>query len=129
MLSNAIALALEALSWMELEGLSEREALYKTSHQLKITDASSLRLAYSLIFEVFKRLNLLDEIINTSIAKENEFHKQTLGVTNFLRVYVYWVLFKNSDINEIINLQSESIERLKWELEDISKLEGLSMGT
>jgi 16S rRNA (cytosine(967)-C(5))-methyltransferase len=114
LLSNAIALALEALSWMELEGLSEREALYKTSHQLKITDASSLRLAYSLIFEVFKRLNLLDEIINTSIAKENEFHKQTLGVTNFLRVYVYWVLFKNSDINEIINLLESTRSIIGW---------------
>ncbi|MCW4033059.1 MAG: RsmB/NOP family class I SAM-dependent RNA methyltransferase [Candidatus Bathyarchaeota archaeon] len=113
-MSNAIALALEALSWMELEGLSEREALYKTSYQLKITNASSLRLAYSLIFEVNKRLNLIDEIINTSIAKENEFHKQTLGVTNFLRVYVHWVLFKNSDINEITNLLESTRSIIGW---------------
>lgn len=114
MLSNAIALALETLSWMELEGLSEREALYKTSHQLKITNASSLRLAYSLIFEVNKRLNLLDEIINTLIAKENEFNKQTLGVTNFLRIYVYWVLFKNSGINEITNLLESTRSIIGW---------------
>ena len=114
MLSNAIALALEALSWMELEGLSEREALYRTSHQLRITNASSLRLAYSLIFEVNKRLNLLDEIINTSIVKENEFHKQPLGVTNFLRIYVYWVLFKNSDIDEITNLLESTRSIIGW---------------
>ncbi|WP_455277492.1 hypothetical protein, partial [[Eubacterium] cellulosolvens] len=113
-MSNAIALALEALSWMELEGLSEREALYKTSHQLKITNASSLRLAYSLIFEVNKRLNLLDEIIKTSIAKENEHHKQPLGVTNFLRIYVYWILFKKSDFYEITNLLESTRNIIGW---------------
>ena len=100
MLDEAIAIALEALSWMDLRGLSEREALYKSSKQLKIKKISSLKLAHSFIIEVNRRLNYIDNVIETLSSDVSTDHKTILGVENFLRIYVHWILFRNSSIKE-----------------------------
>lgn len=113
MLESAISVAVEALSWMEIEDIGEREALQKVSKQLKIVDANSLRLAQIFIFEVNRRLNFIDYLINDKVSN-NEFDKLTYGVKNFLRMYVYWVLLRRSSLKETISFLTAGRRVIGW---------------
>ncbi len=113
MLESAISVAVEALSWMEIEDIGEREALQKVSKQLKIVDANPLRLAQIFIFEVNRRLNFIDYLINYKIS-DNEFDKLTYGVKNFLRMYVYWVLLRRSSLKETISFLTAGRRVIGW---------------
>lgn len=88
LLKEAWTVAIEALSWMEKEKISERLALAKTAEQLEINDADALRLAYRLISETCRYRNLIDRFIN-EILKPKSLSHFTLGVQSFLRLYVY----------------------------------------
>ena len=102
MLQDSIALAVEALSWMELEGLSERQALVRVSKQLQLHDESSLRLAFSLITETVRRLNLIDFIAAWALSPR-KLGEWSLGVKNFLRLYVYWTHFRKTTFKETLS--------------------------
>lgn len=102
-LSEALTLAIEALSWMELEGLSERSALAKASRQLGIKRLESLRLAHMIILETVKRRNFIDRIIHQEVPPKS-FSGLKLGVKSFLRIYVYWVKFKKPSLQEAVSL-------------------------
>jgi 16S rRNA (cytosine967-C5)-methyltransferase len=88
LLKEAWTLAIETLSWMEMQKLSERLALAKTVKQLGIKDANAVRLAHMLVCETIRRQNFIDSFINNAIKPESlsEFN---LGVQAFLRLYVY----------------------------------------
>ena len=88
MLKEAWTLAIETLSWMEMQKLSERLALAKTVKQLGIRDANAVRLAHMLVCETVRRRNFIDNFINNTLKPESlsEFN---LGVQAFLRLYVY----------------------------------------
>lgn len=88
MLKDAWTLAIEALSWIELQNLSEKLALSKTAKQLNITDASAKGLAYRLVYETERRKNFLDNLINHAL-KPLKISDYELGVRAFLRLYVY----------------------------------------
>jgi 16S rRNA (cytosine(967)-C(5))-methyltransferase len=88
LLQDAWTLAIEALSWMELSGLSESAALSKTSKQLGITDMGVKGLAYRLVFETVRRKNYLDSLIDQAL-KPASLSDYDLGVQAFLRLYVY----------------------------------------
>lgn len=85
---DAWALAIEALSWMELNGLSESAALNKTAKQLGIADFGVKGLAQRLVFETVRRRNYLDSLINTAL-KPYALGDYDLGVQAFLRLYAY----------------------------------------
>ncbi|KON27655.1 hypothetical protein AC481_04200 [miscellaneous Crenarchaeota group archaeon SMTZ-80] len=114
MLEKSVSVAVEALSWMELDRIGEREALSKVSRQLKVTDSSSLRLAQMLIFEVNRRLNLIDYLINKEILDTNSLDEVTYGVRNFLRLYVYWVIFRKSSVKEAISFLKSGRRVIGW---------------
>ena len=88
MLKEAWTLAIETLSWMEMQKLSERLALAKTVKQLGIRDANAVRLAHMLVCETVRRRNFIDNFLNNALKPESlsEFN---LGVQAFLRLYVY----------------------------------------
>ncbi|MGD6934933.1 MAG: RsmB/NOP family class I SAM-dependent RNA methyltransferase [Candidatus Bathyarchaeia archaeon] len=88
MLKNAWTIAIETLSWIEMQRLSEHIALARTIKQLNETNPNAIRYAYGLVVETTRRRNLIDKYINTVIApkKISEFN---LGVQAFLRLYVY----------------------------------------
>ncbi len=109
-----MAVAVEALSWMELKGISEREAFLKTSVQLKIKGAGPLRLAYLFIFEINRRLNFIDALIKTLISDDNFSDNINFGVKNFLRMYVYWVIFRKSSMKEIISFLEAGRKVIGW---------------
>ena len=88
MLKDAWTLAIEALSWIELQNLSERLALSKTAEQLGITDLSAKGLANRLVYETMRSKNLIDSLINTTL-KPHTLSDYELGIGAFLRLYVY----------------------------------------
>ncbi|MFQ6086515.1 MAG: methyltransferase domain-containing protein [Candidatus Bathyarchaeia archaeon] len=94
MLREAWTLAIETLSWIELQRLGERLALTKAARQLKIQDAKVVGLAHKLVFEALRRRNLLDFIINQTLAPHT-LEDFKLGPQAFLRLYTYETRFVN----------------------------------
>ncbi|MGD6810202.1 MAG: RsmB/NOP family class I SAM-dependent RNA methyltransferase [Candidatus Bathyarchaeia archaeon] len=88
MLKNAWTIAIETLSWIEMQRLSEHIALARTIKQLQETNSNAIRYAYGMVVETTRRRNLIDKFINNVIEpkKISEFN---LGVQAFLRLYVY----------------------------------------
>ncbi len=88
LLKDALTLAIETLSWIEMQKLSERMAFARTVRQLRIRDPDALRMGYRLVVETERRRNLIDEFANSVLAPRaiGEFD---LGVQAFLRLYVY----------------------------------------
>jgi 16S rRNA (cytosine967-C5)-methyltransferase len=88
LLKDAWTVAIETLSWIELQKLSERLALARTVKQLGIRDSNAVRYAYGLVVETERRKNLIDEFVN-SVLKTREIGEFNMGVQAFLRLYVY----------------------------------------
>jgi hypothetical protein len=59
---EALTLAIEALSWMELRRINGRLALRRTARQLGIRDESALQHAFRLIMEAPRRRNAVDNL-------------------------------------------------------------------
>lgn len=88
MLKDAWTVAIETLSWIELQKLSERLALSRTVKQLGIRDSDAVRYAYGLVVETVRRKNLIDRFVN-SVLEPQEIGEFNMGVQAFLRLYVY----------------------------------------
>jgi 16S rRNA (cytosine967-C5)-methyltransferase len=87
-LKDAWTVAIETLSWIELQKLSERLALARTVKQLGIRNPNAVRYAYGLVCETVRRKNLIDKFVN-SVLKPRTIGEFTMGVQAFLRLYVY----------------------------------------
>ncbi len=88
MLKDAWTVAIETLSWMEMQKLSERLALARTIKQLGASDPNAIRFAYGLVVETTRRRNLIDKFFNT-VAAPKKIGEYNLGIQSFLRLYVY----------------------------------------
>ena len=88
MLKDAWTVAIETLSWIELQKLSERLALARTVKQLGVRNPNAVRYAYGLVVETVRRKNLIDKFVN-SVLKPKEISEFNMGVQAFLRLYVY----------------------------------------
>jgi 16S rRNA (cytosine967-C5)-methyltransferase len=88
LLKDAWTVAIETLSWIELQKLSERLALARTVKQLGVRNPNAVRYAYGLVVETVRRKNLIDKFVN-SVLKPEEISEFNMGVQAFLRLYVY----------------------------------------
>ena len=88
LLKDAWSLAIETLSWIEMQKLSEHMAITKTVKQLGIRDPDAVRLGYGLVVETIRRKNLIDKFINSQL-RPREISDFNMGVQAFLRLYVY----------------------------------------
>jgi 16S rRNA (cytosine967-C5)-methyltransferase len=88
LLKDAYTIAIETLSWMEMQRLSERLALGRTIKQLGTQNPNAIRYAYGLVVETTRRKNLIDKFINSVVAPK-QISEYDLGVQSFLRLYVY----------------------------------------
>ena len=117
MLKEAWTLAIEALSWMEKERISERLALARTAKQLDISDVNALRFAHGLVCETIRRRNLIDRFIN-EILKPKAISDFPFGVQSFLRFYVYQTRVAKNwgkvDLDEAKNLAGLARSILGW---------------
>lgn len=105
MLQDVVALAVESLSWIELEGLSERQALARTAKQLQMREEACLKLAFGLIAETIRRLNLIDSVAAWATTSK-DLDELRLGVKNFLRLYIYWTVFRRSTLKDTLRFLS-----------------------
>jgi len=113
LLRDTVALAIESLSWMEIENLSERSSLIRTSKQLGIRDADSLKMAHAMIIETTRRLNLIDKVANTILCPQS-IEDYTMGVKNFVRLCLYWTRFRESNIDQAAAFLSAGRDVLGW---------------
>jgi 16S rRNA (cytosine967-C5)-methyltransferase len=88
LLKDAWTIAIETLSWMDMQKLSERLALARTVKQLGAKDPNAIRYAYGLVVETTRRRNLIDKFVNTVVAPK-KIGEYSLGIQSFLRLYVY----------------------------------------
>ena len=88
LLKDAWTLAIETLSWIEMQKISERLALARTVKQLNISNADAVRYAYGLVCETIRRKNLIDKFVN-GVLKPKTISEFTMGVQAFLRLYIY----------------------------------------
>jgi 16S rRNA (cytosine967-C5)-methyltransferase len=126
LLKDAWTLAIEALSWIELQNLSERLALSKTDKQLNITDTGAKGLAYRLVYETMRSKNLLDSLINQAL-KPHTINDYELGVRAFLRLYVYKTRIEHKgDVHkEAIEIARMGRSILRWQtLQPVEKALG-----
>jgi len=117
LLKDAWTLAIETLSWMEMQRLSERLALARTVRQLDIRDSDAVRLAHMLVCETIRRRNFIDKFIN-QIMKPSMIDDYELGVQAFLRLYVYQTRMAKNwgklDIAEAENVARLARSILGW---------------
>ena len=98
---------------MEIDNLSERSSLIRTSKQLGIRDTDSLKMAHAMIIETTRRLNMIDKVANT-ILSPRSLEDYTMGVKNFIRLYSYWTRFRKSNTDQAATLLSVAREILGW---------------
>jgi 16S rRNA (cytosine967-C5)-methyltransferase len=117
LLKEAWTLAIEALSWMEKERISERLALARTAKQLEISDVDTLRLAHGLVVETVRRRNFIDRFIN-EVLKPKSLSEFSFGVQSFLRLYVYQTRVAKNwdkiDLDEAKNIVRLARSILGW---------------
>jgi hypothetical protein len=102
-----LALAIEALSWMELKRINERLALRRAAKQLNIRNPPTMRHAFRLIMEVTRRKNALDHIVAQALDDEG-LKELNLGVRSFLRIYVSEVKYGGITYEEAVEMAGEA---------------------
>ncbi len=105
--------AIEALSWMELQRMSERSALSKTVRQLGTKNSMAVGLAHKMVYETVRRKNIVDRIANTALAPRS-LEDFRLGVRAFLRLYVYQTKFVKDDLEEAVSMAGLGRSILGW---------------
>jgi len=124
LLREAWTLAIEALSWIELQRLGERLALAKAARQLRIQDSKVVGLAHKLVFETLRRRNLLDFIIDRALAPHT-LGDLKLGPQAFLRLYTYEARFVRSDFAKAGSIARLGRSILGWrDLKDVEEALG-----
>jgi len=97
------ALAIEALSWIELRGINEQSAMRRTVNQLEIRDEDAMERGYHMLFQTSKRLNTIDYLIDEAI-EEGEAEDYEIGVKSFLRLYTYATKYLEVSFEEAMNI-------------------------
>ena len=100
---EALTLAIEALSWMELRRINERLALRRAAKQLNIRDPPTMRHAFRLITEATRRQNTLDHIAAQALDDE-DLKGLNLGVRSFLRIYISEVKYGDISYGEAVGM-------------------------
>ena len=88
LLKDAWIIAIETLRQIELQKLSERLALAKSTQRLGINNPDAIRYGYRLVVETVRRKNLIDKFIEF-IIQPKSLANIDLSVKTFLELYVY----------------------------------------
>ena len=124
LLRDAWTLAIETLSWIELQRLGERLALTKAASQLAIQDPRVVGLAHKLVFETQRRLNAIDSAL-ALVLTPRSLSDYKLGPQSFLRLYTYNVLFESADFPRAAAIAGMGRSILGWrELNDAEEALG-----
>jgi 16S rRNA (cytosine(967)-C(5))-methyltransferase len=111
---DAVALAIESLSWMEHEGLSERTAFARASKQLQVTRSHQLRTAQLLILETTRRRNLIDYLIMRACNGKLDVASLQHGTASLLRLFCYWTRLHGADNHDTVRFLHAARSALGW---------------
>jgi len=111
---DAVALAIETLSWIEYEGLSERAAFSKAAKQLQVTESDQLRTAQQLVLETVRRLNFIDRLIRESVVNQSDLDSLQHGMTSILRLFCYWTKFRGASDRDVFRILHAARSVLGW---------------
>lgn len=107
-------MAIEALSWMEYEGLGERGAFARASKQLRVTEPDQLRTAQLLILETTRRRNFIDYLIRSAAGGHLDLESLQHGMTSFLRLFCYWAKFHGASGDDLTRMLRAARSVLGW---------------
>ncbi len=110
---DALTVAIEALSWIELEGFKPSYALARTVRQLDIREEGVIASAHSLIEETFKRMNMIEAMLATVIPSAILL-KTKVGVRSFLKIYAYTTRLSPQGTEHGVDLVKAGREILGW---------------
>ena len=96
-MDEAWTVVIEALSWVELQRINEDSALSRTINQLDVEDSDVINEAKRLVFNVLKRRNTLDYLINEALVHD-QLGLMDVGVRSFLRLYTYMIHYYKSSL-------------------------------
>jgi len=99
----------EVISVIET-GNSEREALGKVSEKYNITDKRTRAVIHSIVFEIGRRLNLIDLLINETLEKGNISKLYPL-LRNLIRYGVYNLKFTDKSPHKITKFVVEKTKK------------------
>jgi 16S rRNA (cytosine967-C5)-methyltransferase len=126
---DAWTLAIETLSWIQLQRLGERLALAKAAKQLEISDQKVQGFAHKLVFETLRRQNAIDATINAVLAPRS-FGDFKLGPQAFLRLFTYVTKFENAGVEKAALLSRTGRSILGWkELNEVEEVLGKILST
>lgn len=104
-------IAIESLSWIELERLNEDAAIRKTVKQLRIDDKESVDEAKNLVYETMRRLNAIDFLVDEAL-NPNNLGNLKIGLRSFLRLYTYLVHYSGESLARAYELVDHTRELL-----------------
>jgi 16S rRNA (cytosine967-C5)-methyltransferase len=124
LLRDAWALAIETLSWIELQRLGERLALNKAARQLEIEDSKTIGLAHKLVCETIRAKNLVDYLLN-SVLTPRSLKDFKLGLRAFLRLYTYETQIAGHDFKKAVDMARIGRSILGWrEFSEVEEILG-----
>jgi 16S rRNA (cytosine967-C5)-methyltransferase len=124
LIRDAWTLAIETLSWIELQRLGERLALAKAAEQLGTKNSGTIGLAHKLVSETLRRKNLIDFLLNSMLAPRS-LSDFRLGPRAFLRLYLYETKMANTDLEKAVSIARMGRSILGWrELRDVEEVLG-----
>jgi len=117
-LSIKWAIAIESLSWIELERLNEDAAVRKTLKQLRIYDRDQANEAKRLVYETIRRLNAIDFLVSEAL-RPNNLGNLKIGLRSFLRLFTYLVHYSDGSLvqaYELVDYTRELLGKKEYKL-------------
>ena len=111
MRKRALAVAIEALSWIAYAGLGERTALFRAADQLD-AGPDELRQAHRLVMETTRFQNRLDHYV--SMASGSRADDVPHGVSVFLRILAFSKQIDRTDDKQLQLMISSARQILGW---------------
>ncbi len=109
---DAWTVAIEALSWIDLQRLNEDAALSRTAKQLSVSDSVVRGEAKCLVYGVERRLNAIDFLLGKALEPA-ELGDLSVGLRCFLRLYVHLVQFEKISYLEANDLIEHGLKLFK----------------
>jgi 16S rRNA (cytosine967-C5)-methyltransferase len=99
-LDRVWTVALEVLSWIELQRINENSALSKVRAQLNVKNSVVINEARLIVYAVLKRRNCLDYLINKAL-NPNQLGDYDVGIRSFLRMYTHMIHYTDEPFQKV----------------------------
>jgi len=109
-MSLSWTIAIEALSWIELERLTVDASIRKTVRQLRVRDRDTVDEARLMVHETMMRRNAIDYIVNSAIEPKS-LGNLNVGIRSYLRLFTHLALYGKGTLSDAY-LLSEHIKDL-----------------